>query len=45
MAKPKKKSPPTKPPAKPKKPGPQLGIGDFMQKQFEDRAGKKPKRG
>jgi hypothetical protein len=54
MAKPKKKSPPAKKPAKPKKQGgasgggaggPQMGIGDFMQQQFEDRAGKKPKRG
>ena len=52
MAKPKKKSPPAKQPTKPKKQGggagaggPQMGIGDFMQQQFEDRAGKKPKRG
>lgn len=50
MAKPpKKKSPAPKKPAKPKKQGggaggPQMGIGDFMQQQFEDRAGKK-KRG
>ncbi|HTL34248.1 MAG TPA: hypothetical protein VL326_14055 [Kofleriaceae bacterium] len=45
----KKKSPPAKP-AKPKSggtgknAGPQMGIGDFMQDQFEANAGKK-KRG
>ncbi|HUS31649.1 MAG TPA: catalase [Kofleriaceae bacterium] len=52
-AKPKKKTPPPPPPAKAGKPksggkaagGPQMGIGDFMQEQFEERAGKKPKRG
>ena len=47
----KKKSPPAKS-AKPKSGGtgknaggPQMGIGDFMQQQFEERAGKKQKRG
>ena len=52
MAKPKKKAPPAKKPAPKKAPkasgggagGPQMGIGDFMQNQFEERAGKK-KRG
>jgi hypothetical protein len=39
---PKKKSPPAKA-NKPKKSGPQMGIGDFMQQQFEQNAGKKPK--
>ena len=42
---PKKKSPPasTKKPKAGGKSGPQMGIGDFMQQQFEERAGKKPK--
>ena len=48
---PKKKTPPAtkkkSPPAKANKPksngsgGPQFGIGDFMQQQFEENAGKK----
>ena len=48
---PKKKQSPRGKSAKPKSGGggssggPQMGIGDFMQKQFEERAGKKPKRG